>query len=177
MKIVTYILTDSMGEPDIFSSIGEVKDILIDIINYEHKDCPSLKEFELKEIEQLFSWLEEDKDKSFSFYIDEREFGVYKKELKIPCGYQQKEIRDMTDFEKCKAALDKVGACYFTKFGENNTNKLVCYSPYVSYNFEKDEVEIHCYVYHWVDTYDADGNFISHEVYEAAYTEELDYDV
>ena len=87
MKIVTYILTDSMGEPDIFSSIGEVKDILIDIINYEHKDCPSLKEFELKEIEQLFSWLEEDKDKSFSFYIDEREFGVYKKELKIPCGY------------------------------------------------------------------------------------------
>ena len=83
----------------------------------------------------------------------------------------------MTDFEKCKAALDKVGACYFTKFGENNTNKLVCYSPYVSYNFEKDEVEIHCYVYHWVDTYDADGNFISHEVYEAAYTEELDYGV
>lgn len=83
----------------------------------------------------------------------------------------------MTDFEKCTAALDKVGACYFTRTKENGNKELICYSPYISYNFEKDDVDIHCYVYHWIDTYDANENFISHEVYEAAYTSELNYDI
>lgn len=87
MKITTYILTDSVGEPEIFSSIEEVKDVLIDIINYEYENCPSLKEFELKKVNQLFFWLETDENKSFSFHIDERELGVYKTELTIHCGY------------------------------------------------------------------------------------------
>ncbi len=87
MKIVTYILTDSVCEPEIFSTVKEIKDVLVDIINYEYKECPSLREIELEEAKRLFFRLETGKVKGFSFYIDERELGVYKKELTIPCGY------------------------------------------------------------------------------------------
>lgn len=87
MKIVAYILTDSVGDPEIFSSEKEVKDVLIDIINYEYEKSPSVKEIELKEANHFFSLLEKNKIECFSFFIDERELCVYKKELTIPCGY------------------------------------------------------------------------------------------
>jgi hypothetical protein len=87
MKITTYILTDSEGEPEVVSSVEEIKNILIDILNYEYEKYPDIKEIELKEVERLCSLLKKNKTKRFSFYLDERELGVYKKELNISCGY------------------------------------------------------------------------------------------
>lgn len=80
-----------------------------------------------------------------------------------------------SDFEKCIRELNKHNADYYTKTNDDGTVQIVCYSPYYSYDNEHNKLNTTCYVYNWCDTYTIDGEFIKHEVYECAYTTELDY--
>jgi len=85
------------------------------------------------------------------------------------------------DLERCSALLDKENAPYFTREttledGSTGT-ELISYSPYYKYDSEHNILDISCYVYNWCDTYDKDGNFLKHEVYECTYSTELDKDI
>lgn len=81
----------------------------------------------------------------------------------------------MNDLERCINELERYGAHYFTRFNsENATTEVICYEPYVIYNIETKAAEVISYVYHWKDSYDEDGNFISHEAYEGVYSHDFD---
>ena len=86
----------------------------------------------------------------------------------------EKGFKTMNDFEKCLAELDKYGAHYFVRHNdEKETIEVVCYEPYIVYDFKANTAEILSYVYHWIDTYSKTGSFISHEAYEGVYSREL----
>lgn len=80
----------------------------------------------------------------------------------------------MSDFEKCKTGLDDFNVNYFTRELENGNIQLVHYEPYCVYDSETGEVKPVCYAYYWCDTYDSEGNFIIHEVYESTFSYTLD---
>lgn len=80
------------------------------------------------------------------------------------------------DFTRDVASLRKCNANFFTRADKDGI-AVVNYDPYLIYNKETQAYEPSCYVYHWCDTYDPNGNFIKHEVYECTYTTELDYDI
>lgn len=82
-------------------------------------------------------------------------------------------MHDYNDLERCMASLDTLHAAYFVRDIPDG-KQLIHYSPYVSLDHYENTAYVRCYVYHWCDTYDADGNFIDHKVYEGTYTTELD---
>ena len=74
------------------------------------------------------------------------------------------------DISTCLDALTSAGAPHFIRDTEDGGSAVVCYSPYVTVDYDTGEIITHCYVYNWVDTFDKDGKFIKHEVYECAYS-------
>lgn len=95
-------------------------------------------------------------------------------------------MRNYSDLDNCIESLKSCGATYYTRdiitnyydgSSEKTGTELVCYSPYMTYDYKKGEPFIHCYVYHWKDEYDIDGKFISHTPFEGLYTSELDYEI
>lgn len=80
----------------------------------------------------------------------------------------------MTDIQRIIVGLDRHKISYFTREADGGNTELVCYEPYVTHNESTNDLEILCYVYHWIDTYDINGKFLNHRVYEGTYTKELD---
>ena len=78
------------------------------------------------------------------------------------------------DYFHCINTLNTCGANYFTRPIENGGVKIVCYSPYYVYDNKTGEASISCYVLHWVDTYNAGGEFISHKVYESVWVKNIE---
>ena len=80
------------------------------------------------------------------------------------------------DLDKCIKLMHDCGADFFARKSDEGY-QIVCYSPYYLYDNEGKELRVLNYVYHWVDTYDEQGNFIKHEAFESTFTTELDYDI
>lgn len=81
------------------------------------------------------------------------------------------------DISTCIDTLCRANAPHFVKELEDGGSAVVCYSPYITVNYDTGEITTHFYVYHWKDIFDKDGNFIRHEVYENTYLTELNYEI
>ena len=90
-------------------------------------------------------------------------------------------MNNYSDFDCCIKSVEYAGGNCFTGIESVTTTGgvteerkfIICYSPYITYNYKEDKSIIHCYVYHWKDTYDKNGKFISHHPYEGVYTNKL----
>lgn len=81
-----------------------------------------------------------------------------------------------SDLEQVISAMERDKAAYFTRKVDNGT-ELICYSPYFTYDYKTNKETIHCYVYYWVDSFDANGKFVSHKPLEGFYSRTLDKNV
>ena len=86
-------------------------------------------------------------------------------------------MHNYSDLESCIDSLKSYNAAFFTRPAEEGGTEVICYSPYLVHNSESGELEVRCYVYNWIDRYDANGQFVDHYAYEGVITEELDENI
>lgn len=90
--------------------------------------------------------------------------------------------KNYSDLDSCVESLKSCGASFYVKEvtlichdgSMKQGFKIVCYSPYVTYDYKTNKTNVHCYVYNWKDYYDIDGKFITHISFEGLYLSELD---
>lgn len=86
------------------------------------------------------------------------------------------------DYDNCLKSLVECEANYYTNTTRETDEsgnevciyKIVCFSPYITYDYKENRPIVNGYVYNWADYFDSNGKFMYHIPFEGKFLVKLD---